>query len=427
MFSTYLRLVRDNRNYRLLWIAQVVSELGDWFYALAVYNLLLELTGSKAQSVALAVVLQVLPQLFAAPTAGVLNDRISRKAIMIGADIVRFFVVLGMLGVRTPGMVWLVYPLLLVETVGAAFFEPAHSSVIPNIVAEGEVLAANALASITWSVCLAAGASLGGLAAVLLGRDAVFVLNAFSFLVSAWLIRRMRFAEPHTAGLPPLRARDLVDFTPVLEGARYIRADSRLLTTVFVKFGLGLMGANNVLLPILGQRVFPVKLAGVDPGRGAILGMSLLMGARGIGSLLGPLAAGWWAGQRHSRLRAGIFAGFVLAAAGYVWLGVSGSLALAVFAVILAHAGGSTNWVFSTTLLQFHTEDRFRGRVFSADLGLCVLSMSASSYLAGAAIDLGVPARVFSIAMGLAMLVPAAAWALALAAANRAPRSQQPA
>jgi len=67
MFSNYLRLVRDNRNYRLLWIAQVVSELGDWFYALAVYNLLLELTGSKAQSVALAVVLQVLPQLFAAP------------------------------------------------------------------------------------------------------------------------------------------------------------------------------------------------------------------------------------------------------------------------------------------------------------------------------------------------------------------------
>ena len=105
MFSTYLRLIRDNRNYRLLWIAQVVSELGDWFYALAVYNLLLELTGGKAQAVALAVVLQVLPQVFAAPTAGVVNDRISRRAIMIGADVARLFVVLGMLGVRTPGMV----------------------------------------------------------------------------------------------------------------------------------------------------------------------------------------------------------------------------------------------------------------------------------------------------------------------------------
>src|ERR1051326_8701491 len=178
MLATYLRLLRTNHNYRLLWLAQVVSELGDWFYSLAVYNLLLELTHNKAQSVGFAVVLQVLPHTFAAPTAGVVNDRISRRAIMIGADIARFFIVLGMLAVRTPAMVWLVYPLLLLETVGAAFFEPAHSSVIPNIVPESEVLAANALASITWSFCLAAGASIGGVVAVLLGRDAVFLLNA---------------------------------------------------------------------------------------------------------------------------------------------------------------------------------------------------------------------------------------------------------
>src|ERR1019366_6646738 len=119
MLASYLTLLRRNRNYRLLWLAQIVSELGDWFYTLAVYNLLLDLTGSKAQAVALAVVLQVLPSTFAAPT-----DRISRKRIMIGADLARFFIVLGMLLVRTPSMVWLVYPLLLVETVGAAFFEP---------------------------------------------------------------------------------------------------------------------------------------------------------------------------------------------------------------------------------------------------------------------------------------------------------------
>src|ERR1051325_7065478 len=193
MLAAYFALLRGNRNFRLLWLAQVVSELGDWFYSLAVYNLLLELTGNKAQAVGLAVVLQVLPHTLAAPTTGVINDRISRKSIMVGADIGRFFVVLGMLAVRTPGVVWMVYPLLFLETIGAAFFEPAHSSVIPNIVPESDVLPANALASITWSFCLAAGAAFGGLVAVLLGRDAVFLLNAFSFLGSAWLIARMRF------------------------------------------------------------------------------------------------------------------------------------------------------------------------------------------------------------------------------------------
>ncbi len=414
MLAAYLALLRRNRNYRLLWLAQIVSELGDWFYTLAVYNLLLDLTGSKAQAVGLAVVLQVLPSTFAAPTAGVLNDRISRKHIMIGADLMRFFIVLGMLLVRTPSMVWLVYPLLFVETIGAAFFEPAHSSVIPNIVPENQVLTANALASITWSFCLAVGAALGGIAAVWLGRDAVFILNAFSFLLSAWLIRGMSFAEPHAAGRPPLRGRELVDFTPILEGVRYIRRHPRLFATVFVKGGIGLLGANNVLLPILGERVFPVKIAGLDHSRAALLGMSILMGARGIGAILGPLIGGRWAGESHSRLRRGILAGFVIGAAGYICLGTSTSLVIAICAVAAAHAGSSTNWVFSSTLLQTYTEDRFRGRVFSADFGICMLAISVSSYLAGVALDLGVPPRAFAVAIGLVMLIPAAAWAVVL-------------
>jgi MFS family permease len=426
MLASYLRLLRTNRNYRLLWLAQVVSELGDWFYSLAVYNLLLELTHNRAQSVGLAVVLQVLPQTLAAPTAGVVNDRISRRAIMIGADVARFFIVLGMLGVRTPGMVWMVYPLLLLETLGAAFFEPAHSAVIPNIVRPSEVLAANALASITWSFCLAAGASLGGIVAVLWGRDTVFLLNSLSFLGSAWLIRRMRFEEPHAAGLPPLRGSDLVDFSPILEGIRYIRADALRFATVFVKGGIGLLGANNVLLPVLGQRVFPARFHGLDPARGAILGMSLLMGARGAGALLGPVIASRWAGERHSRLRLGILAGFLLAAAGYVLLGTSTSLVVAVLTVVLAHAGSSTNWVFSTTLLQIYTTDRFRGRVFAADYGLCMLGISASSYIAGVALDLGVPARTFAVIVGCVMLAPAALWAIALSVTGRAPTVRAP-
>jgi MFS family permease len=414
MLRSYYQLLRDNRNYRLLWLAQVVSELGDWFYSLSVYSLLLELTNHKAQSVGLAVVLQVLPHTFAAPATGVMNDRISRKAIMIGADVTRFVFVLGMLAVRTPEMVWLVYPLLLCETLGAAFFEPARSSVIPNIVAPDRVLTANALASTTWSFCLAAGASLGGLTAVLLGRDAVFLLNAFSFLGSAWLIRRMQFAEPHTAGLPPFRGRDLVDFTPILEGVRYIRADARLFATVFVKGGIGLLGANNVLLPILGERAFAGTFPGLDPARGGVLAMSLLMGARGVGALLGPLIAGQWAKDRHSRLRAGILVGFLLSAFGYVFLGVTAALVLAVASVVVAHAGSSVNWVFSTTLLQIYTTDRFRGRVFAADYGLCMLGISTSSYLAGVAIDLGLPARIFAVIVGFVMLLPAVGWALAL-------------
>src|SRR3989475_10616885 len=175
--SAYVRLLRQNQNFRRLWMAQIVSEIGDWFYTLAIYSLLLQLTG-RASSVALALVLQVLPQTFVGPTAGVVNDRMRRKHVMITADLVRMAVVLAMLLVRSRSTVWLVYPLLLLETIMAAFFEPARNSVIPNITARGDAIGANALASSAWSVDLVIGAPVGGLVAAVLGRDAVFVLNA---------------------------------------------------------------------------------------------------------------------------------------------------------------------------------------------------------------------------------------------------------
>ncbi len=409
----YWRLVRENRNFRRLWAAQIVSEIGDWFYSLAIYSLLLELTG-LAQSVGLAVVLQVLPQTFVGPTAGVINDRVSRKKVMIAADIARAIIVCGMLLVRSEATVWLVYPLLLLETMGAAFFEPARSSVIPNITPEEDVLVANTLSSTTWSFNLAVGATLGGVVAAALGRDTVFLLNAVSFLASAALIARMRFNEPHMEGRAGFRIRDAADFSPYLEGLRYIRRDPRLLATVFVKAGIGLMGSNNVILPVLGEREFALGGTGLDPRRAGMLGMSVLMGARGLGALLGPLVAARWGGNNQRRLRLGIFIGFVLAAAGYLALGSAAYLWAACAGVVLGHMGGSTNWVFSTTLLQFQTEDRFRGRVFAADIGICVLTIALSSYAAGVAVDHGMSARVASLWTGAIMAVPAIAWLLAL-------------
>jgi len=410
--KAYWELVRDNRNFRRLWFAQITSEIGDWFYTLAIYSMLLEFTG-RAASVGLAVVLQVLPQTLIGPTAGVVNDRASRRRVMIFADLARFLIVLGMLLVRGRAMAWLVYPLLLLETVMYAFFEPGRSAVVPNIVGAQKVLAANTLSSTTWSVNFMIGSMLGGLMAALLGRDAVFLFNALTFLVSAWLIRGVNIEEPHLKESTPLRPRDLVDFSPVLEGINYVRSDKRLLVTVLVKGGLGLLGSNWVIYPILGERVFPVAVAGWDAKRAALLGMSLLMGFRGVGSLLGPFVTAPWAGAKEPRLRLGIFLGFLCSGLGYLALAAAPSLPLACLAVIVAHAGGSLVWVFSTTLLQLYTEDRFRGRVFSADYGFCFLAISLTAYAAGLAIDWGMPVRELTAWSGMLMLLPAGLWALA--------------
>ena len=412
-FASYVRLLRENSNFRRLWLAQIVSEIGDWFYTLAIYSLLLQLTG-HASSGALARVLQVWPQTFVGPTAGVVNDRIRRKHVMIAADLVRAIIVLSMLLVRSRGTVWLVYPLLLLETIMAAFFEPARSSVIPNITRRDDVIVANTLSSTTWSMNLVLGATLGGVVAAFLGRDAVFVLNALSFLTSGVLIAGMRFAEPHAEGRAPLRVRDLVDYSPVLEGVRYVRSHRNLLPTVFAKAGNLVIGPSWVLFTVMGQKYFPVRWHGLDPQRGAMLGMSLLLGGRGLGALIGPLISAPWAGRSERRLRLGIFYGYLVTALGYVFIGRAGNVWLACFWAAFAHLGGATVWVFSTTLLQLNTDDRFRGRVFSADLGLCMLTIAIGAYVCGSFLDMGISARTLVMATGVVMLAPAGLWAWAM-------------
>lgn len=411
--ASYLRLLRENHNFRRLWTAQIVSEIGDWFYTLAIYNLLLELTG-HASSVALALVLQVLPQTFIGPTAGVVNDRISRKRVMIAADLVRAVIVLCMLLVRSRSMVWFVYPLLLLETLMAAFFEPARSSVIPNITRREDVIVANTLSSATWSMNLVLGATLGGVVAALLGRDAVFVLNSLSFLVSALLIAGMRFAEPHAEAAPPLRLHDLFDYSPIAEGIRYVRGRGALLATVFAKAGNLVIGPSWVLFTVMGQKYFPVRWHNLDPQRGAILGMSLLLGGRGIGALIGPLLTAPWAGHSDRRLRQGIFFGYLVTAIGYGLIGKAGNVWSACASAAFAHVGGATVWVFSTTLLQLNTDDRFRGRVFATDLSLCMFTIAAGAYVCGRLLDVGLSARTLVTAAGLLMLIPAALWGWAM-------------
>ena len=410
--GAYWRLLATNRNFRLLWSAQVISEIGDWLYSVALYSLLLEETGS-ARAVAFAFVLQVLPQFFAAPAAGVINDRLSRKRVMIATDWARAAVVLLMLIGQLPGYVWLLYVLLCLETIGWAMFEPARSAVIPNITTgPDERFVANALSSITWSFTLAVGSALGGLLAAWLGRGPVFVLNSMSFVVSALLLSRMKFDEPHV-DLAPLRARELVNFTPVLEGIRYVRRDARLFATLWLKTGLSLMGTNWVLLPVLGEREFPLRIGGMDPRQAGMMGMSLLMGCRGIGALLGPLVLGRMVGVSPPALRRGILFGFLTGVAGYLALGQAPVLGLACLAVVVAHSGGSTVWVNSTTMLQSMTEDRFRGRVFSAEYAFHTLLLSVVTWTVGQSLDSGAPARSLATATGLLLLVPAALWVAA--------------
>ena len=401
----YIQLLRTNHDFRNLFIGQLVSQTGDWFNSVALFTLLLSLTGS-GEAVGYVLIIKLLPSFFAGPLAGVVADRFNRKTIMIVADIVRGLLVLGFLFVQRPEQVWIVYAIAALEIIVATFFEPAKSAAVPNIVSREELIAANALSAASWSVTLALGAALGGVVTDAFGRNTAFVVDSMTFFVSAAYIARvhLRSTAAKLERTTRLSLADATGVTDFIEGARYLRANLRVMALLLVKSGWGLGGGVLLLLTIYGKQIFPI-------GRDGAASIGLMYAARGLGALIGPMIAGVITSGAPRTMRQAISVAFFLSTAFYLMFAHSPVLAVALICVIGAHAGGSIQWVFSTTLLQMTVPDRFLGRVFALEMALLTLTMSISTYVTGLGVDYpGLGARRMATILGLAFAVPGIGW-----------------
>ncbi|MEI6244171.1 MAG: MFS transporter [Acidobacteriota bacterium] len=389
-------LLRRNPNLRALWMGQIVSQLGDWFNAIALYSLLFQLTGT-ATSVALVIVLQLLPASFVTPFVGMVIDRFDRRSIMITADIVRGVAILGLLLVRTPGTVWIAYVVLIVAVSATGFFEPAKSATIPSVVAREDLVTANALSTGTWSVMLAVGASIGGLVAAAFGRNVTFVLNSASFFISAFMIAKIR--------IPPRTATSGGGgFAPFIEGFAYLRAHREIASIALIKAGWSTVGGALLILTVLGQKVFLFHGSG-DAGTG------VLYAARGVGALAGSWLVTHLAMKSSARLIRLIAPAYFIAGAFYALIGVAPTIWVAAALVIGAHICGSVLWVASNVMLQLNVRDTFRGRVFSAELAALTIIQAASSYITARLLDgWHLDPRTLAVGCGLILWVPGTAW-----------------
>ena len=136
----------------------------------------------------LVLVLQTGGFALVAPFAGALADRVDRKRLLVAADVARVPICLGFLLARTPDTLWIALACALLLSACGAFFEPASSAALPNLVDDADLPTANVILGSAWGVMLAVGAALGGIVAATLGRDAAFVIDAATFAVSALLI-----------------------------------------------------------------------------------------------------------------------------------------------------------------------------------------------------------------------------------------------
>ena len=396
--AALLALIRGNRNFRLLWFGQIVSQLGDWFNVVALYALLFELTGS-ATAVAGMMVMQLLPVALVGPVSGVVVDRFDRRRIMIAADVVRGTAVLGLLLVRSPDAAWLAYVVTGVMVACSGFFEPARSATVPAIVPRDRLVAANAISTGTWSAMLAIGASLGGGVTVMLGRDAAFVINSLSFFASALFLLQMRVPARDAMVRAALGLRGVID------GLSYMRRHHDVARIALIKGGWALVGGALLLLTVFGDRIFRV-------GDSSDAGLGILFAARGIGAFAGSLVVSLIAAKQGDLIRL-IAPAYVIAGSCYAALAVVPTIWLAAAVVVAAHIFGSILWVSSNVLLQMKVPDEFRGRVFAAELIVMALVQSAVAYTTAVALDRGqADPRSLAAVVGFALWIPAALWLL---------------
>ena len=401
----YIDLLRRNRSFRQLWLGQVVSQMGDWFDTIALYTIILRLTGS-GRDVGLLLVARFVPSFFFGPISGVIADRFSRQQIMIVSDVLRAVVVLGFLFVRRADQLWIVYVLTVLQLGLSTFFEPAKTAAIPSIVEDRELVAANAISSVTWSAMLTMGAAIGGWITSLFGTDVAFILDAATYLMSAALIASIRLPKRKKRERQKLSLGRLLGITETVEGMRYVKDRPRVLALLLVKPAWGLGGGILTLLAVFGERIFPV-------GKDAAGGIGVLFAARGIGTAVGPIVARRISGEGDRRMQASIGIAFLIGGAFYIAFGSATSFVVALIVLGIAHCGGSILWVFSTVLLQRSVEDKFRGRVFAAELALLTLTMAASNYTTGELLDrVGLSPRWVTVGIGTFFMMPGFVWFL---------------
>ena len=365
------KMLKTNADMRRVFLAQVISYLGDWFSFVAIIGLVDDLTGSKFL-VSLVVVAFSLPSFLASPIAGSMADRFDRRRILVFVSVIQVVAAFGLLFVGKD-TVWLAFLAQSTISALAAVISPATEASIPNIARDNdELAAANSLLGSTWGVMLAVGAAIGGVFASVFGRDAAFIANGVSFALAAILFSRIKTPMQKDRDVETQRQR-IRPIADMREAINHSRKDPVLMALIFSKTTFAIGAGVVSQLAVLASDVFN----GGDAARG------LLIGVRGVGTGLGPLIA-----MRYTRGQLGkvlLICGFAsLAFSGFYLVGAwMPTLWLTAIFVMLAHLGGGAQWTLSSYGLQLRSPDHIRGRILAGDFALVTLMLSLTSALAG--------------------------------------------
>jgi len=333
-----------------LWLAQLVSTLGDTLHYIALVVLVYDLTGRGA-SVAVLVAAELLPVLLLGPVAGVIIDRVNRKSILIVADLVRAMLALSLVwphGVRHA------YAVAAALSAAAVFFNPTVQAVIPHLTTPDQRLTANSVAWSTGRLVQIAGAAVAGGLIGLIGTGAAFATNAATFGLSALLIVRLHIPPTVSDEAPVTRGSLHGYLADVRAGLSFVRRDRFLSRFLPVQALASLAtGGTGAMLVVLSERHLRLPPSG----------FAWLIAAIGLGALIGPLIPNLFAGH-HPGVR-WLFVPYLIRGAGDIAIALMTPLPVALAILFIYGLNTSTGMVVQSSMLQRVIPDRVRGRVLT--------------------------------------------------------------
>jgi MFS family permease len=376
--------IRTSQPFRRLFLARLVSHVGDGIAVIALVLLVQDERGTGT-AVGALLLATAIPH-FLGPLAGVVVDRTEQRSLMVACDLgqAAIFATIAWLEPSFPLLVGLVAFATTLETL----FAPAGRSVLPALVRPEQLMRANAWISMSMNIQVAVGPVLGGLLVLWLGARGAIAANALSFVLSAVFL----------LGLPRLRAvgdgEERRGFLAVgMDGLRFAWR-SRVIRTLIVALFLGVAfaGLDDVAL------VFLVR----DTLGGSALAFGLVTGAYGVGMILGSLGLSW----KGTAAAAGtvFLVGWVGSGAGAILTGVAPLMAMVAVGQAIAGVGNALEVVAMDTLVQQASPREMLGRVFGL-VGTAAPAGHALAFAAGGfLVDAWGPRVVFLIA-GLGVLL----------------------
>jgi predicted MFS family arabinose efflux permease len=382
--------VLRQRNFGLLWLAGLISMMGDWILMVGVPVEVYRRTGSTLATAGMLLAWLV-PAVVLGSVAGVFVDRWDRRRLMIVVNLLLALTLLPLLAVETAG-IWLVYVVFVVASILGQLFEPAEVALLPNLLegGEGQLVTANALSGINRQLARIVGPAIGGVAVAAGGLVAVTILDAVSFVLAAVLIlairtNRGRALQAAGAGDVPERHASVEHEAATAwtrlrhewaEGLRIVMRHpvlrALLVFTVITRIGEGLTG--TLFVPWA-----------TDALHTDAAGYGWLLSTQAIGGLAGAAVVGRWGkGIDPVRLLVGsatLFGliDFVL----FTYPAFYPVLAPALVMMVIVGVPGAAMGVAFTTIQQANAEDRIRGRVVGGLMALGALGSLVGAVGAG--------------------------------------------